>query len=160
LASYRILLSLHILAVVVGLGVTFALPFLQAFAERQGVGPTRFVLRFSRRLDKFVVWPGAALVFLFGLGLVFSDQTGYKDDMPAWLTISIVWYLAAVALAIFVLRPTVDKALASLESSRDDGPLPAAYQPYSKRIQMLGGILGLSVVGIAIMMVFGRTDAF
>ena len=138
MASYRILLSLHIIAVMVGLGATFALPFMQAFAERQGVAATRFTLRFSQRLDTILVYPAAALVFIFGLGLIFSDQTGYKDDMPAWLTIGIVWFLAVVAVDYFVLRPAVKQAIASLEAAADVAELPSAYAPLGRRIQMVG----------------------
>ena len=160
MATYRILLSLHIIAVVVGLGVTFAYPFMQAFAERQGVGATRFVLKFMQRMEKMVVAPGAVLVFVFGLGLMFSDVTGYKDDMPAWLMIGIAWYLAVVAVAVFVLRPAVARALTTLDGARDESVLPAAYVPIGKRIQMIGGVLGLDILGIAVLMILGRTGAF
>ncbi|MBI2766902.1 MAG: DUF2269 family protein [Chloroflexi bacterium] len=152
--SYKLLLFLHIIAVVIALGVTFVYPLLQGFAERQGVGATRFMLRFSRRLESMVVLPGAALVFLFGLGLIFNDQTGYKDDMPAWLTFAMTWYIAAVAVAVFVQRRNVGKALATLEGVPDTGTLPAEYTAVAKQLQIVGGLLGLSVVAIAFLMVW------
>ena len=103
MASFRILLFLHI-ASVIALGATFAYPFIQALAERQGAGVTRFALQAIKRTNMYFVHPAMVLIFVFGLGLIFSDQTGYKDDMPVWLTIAIVWYLAAVGIAVFVLR--------------------------------------------------------
>lgn len=152
--SYKAQLFLHIAAVVIGLGVTFVYPFLQGFAERNGVAATRFALQFGRRLERMVVWPGAALIFLFGVGLIFSDQTGYKDDFPAWLMVAIAWYVAAVAVAVFVQDRAVGEALASLEGVADGPDLPAAYTPIARRMQIAGGMLGLSVVGILFLMVW------
>ena len=160
MASYRILLTLHILAVVLGLGVTFVYPFLQGFAERRGPGPTRFMLQFARRLEFIVVYPGAALVFLFGLALIFDDQTGYSDDMPTWLTVSIVWYVLAIGVSVFFQQRNISRALESLEGVADSAPMPDAYRTHGVRIQMVGGLLGLSVIGILVLMVFGRTGAF
>jgi uncharacterized membrane protein len=159
-ASYRILLSLHLAAIVVGFGVTFAYPFLQAFAERQGVVATRFALQFIRRLDRMVVYPALVVVALFGVGLIFEDQTGYKDDFPAWLMVAIAWYVVLAAVVVFVVRPATIKALAALEGVAANAALPAAYLTQSKRIQQTGGFLGLSVIGIAVLMVLGRTGAF
>lgn len=160
MTSYRILLFLHIVAVVIGFGVTFALPFLQAFAERTGPGATRFMLRFARRMENIVIYPGAVLVFVFGLGLMFDDNTGYKDDMPAWLTISTIWFVITVAMAFGILRRTVRQALDALDGVPDDGELPPAYLALSRRIQMLGGLLGVSIVGIAFLMVWGANGGF
>lgn len=157
--SYRLLLFLHVLSVVVAFGVTFAYPFLQAAAERQGVETTRFVLRAIDRIEKVVVYPGSALVFLFGAGLIFDDRTGYKDDFPGWLMAAITWYILAVVVAVFVQRPNVKRAMALLEGA-PDGALPAEYDPIGKRMQMVGGLLALSVIGIAFLMVWGREGGF
>ena len=158
--SYRILLFLHVAVVIVGFGVIFALPFLQAFAERTSVGATRFTLRFSRRLENFLIYPGGVLALVFGIGLMMNDKTGYKDNMPAWLSIAIVWFLAAEALSVFVMRRTTAQALRSLDGVADDGSFPAAYMALSKRLQMVGGIIALSVVGITFLMVWGAEGGF
>ena len=158
--SYRILLSLHIVAVILGLGITFAYPFIQAFAEKTGVGATRFVLRWMWRTEHMVVYPGAALVAAFGIGLIFEDVTGYKDDMPTWLMIAIAWYVLAIGLAVTVQRRNLQDALKAIEGVPDAAAFPAAYLAVSKRIQMVGGLLGLSIIGIAFMMVWGRTGGF
>lgn len=152
--SYKLELFLHVITVVVALGVTFSYPFMQGFAERKGVGPTRFFLEFAERLEKFVVIPGAILLFIFGGLLISNSELPYKDNMPVWLTVSIVWFLVAFAVAFFVQRKNVSNALKSLEGVPDGTALPAAYEPIGKRMQMVGGLLGVSIIAIAFLMIW------
>lgn len=149
--SYKLLLFLHILAVTVGLGVTFAFPFMQAVAERSGTTATRIALTATRKIENLVIIPGNVLLMVFGVGLIFDDGTGYKDDFPTWLMIAIPWYLAAFLAGMFIQRPLVTKALATLQGRKDER-LPGAYLPLGKRMQMVGGILGLSIVGVLFLM--------
>ncbi len=150
--SYKAQLFLHILAAMIGLGGTFVFPFLQSFAERKGVAATRFAMEFSLRLERLLIMPGATLVFLFGLGLIFDDGTGYKDDFPGWLMIAIALFVAVIAVAWFVIRPIEKRALAALDGLPDSPGLPAAYLAESKRIQMFGGMLGLGFIVIVFLM--------
>lgn len=152
--ALKLELFLHVAAVIVAMGVTFVYPFLQGQAERRGTGATRFYLEFSHFLEKFVVIPGAILVFIFGGLLIGNDKLPYKDDMPAWLMVSVVWFLAAFALAFFVQRKNTLNGIKALEGVPDTAPLPEAYTAIGKRTQMVGGLLGLSVIGIAFLMVW------
>lgn len=158
--SYRIMLVGHVLAALVGLGVTFAYPFMLAVAERNGTGATRLALQTMERIERFLVFPGALLLLVFGAGLIFSDVTGYSDDFPVWLMIAIAWYVVAFAVAVGVQNPTASRALATLEGVPDTSPLPEAYAPLGKRMQMVGGLLGVSVIGIAFLMVWGGEGGF
>ena len=152
--SYKLELFLHVAAVIVAMGVTFVYPFLQGQAERRGTGATRFYLEFSHFLEKFVVIPGAILLFVFGGLLIGNDRLPYKDDMPVWLTVSVVWFLAAFATAFFVQRKNILAGIAALEGVPDSAPLPEAYTAIGKRTQMVGGLLGFSVIAIAFLMVW------
>ena len=154
MSSYKIELFLHIAAVVVGLGVTFVYPFLQAFAEKNGVASTRFALRFGQRLENIVVIPGAIALFIFGLLLIANGASGFRDEMPVWLMISVTWFLAAIAVDIFVQRRNVKAGIKSLQGIADSAPLPAAYVAVSKRMQMVSGLLALSVIAITFLMVY------
>lgn len=160
---FRVLLFLHIVAVIVGFGVTFSYPFLQAFAERNGVSATRFWLRAMQRLDRMVVYPGAVLVLVFGVGLIFSDHNSFGGDageMPGWLMGSIAWYAVVMVVSVAVVRRDVQDALRVLEGVHVDGSFPAEYLSLSRRIQIVGGLLGVSVLGIAYLMVWGREGGF
>lgn len=159
--SFDILLFLHIAAVIVALGATFSYPFLQGFAERKGVAATRLVFQAVERIEKFLVFPGGALVFIFGLGLIMTSEApnDYRKEMPAWLTIAIVWYLVTYAAAYFVQRKQIRRAIAVLEGVPDSPDLPAAYVPIGKRIQMVAGLIGVSILGIALLMVLGPSGS-
>jgi len=152
--SYKLQLFLHIAVVVVGLGVTFVYPFLQGWTERRGVGATRLGLEFSEHLEKLVVLPGALLILLFGTGLIFEDETGYKDDFPMWLVVSIAWFVGCLILALAVQRPTVRQALNALHGIPDDGDFPPAYMAASKKMQLVGGFLGFSAIALTFLMVW------
>ena len=154
MTAYHIELFLHVIAVIIVFGITFAYPFLQGAAERAGTTQTRFALGVIRRLETYVVTPGAVLVLIFGGILIGNDKLPYKDDMPAWLITSIVLFLIAFAAALFVQRPNLKKALAVLDEVPDGAPLPAEYEPLGKRMQMVGGMQGLVIIVIAFLMVY------
>ncbi|MBA4181203.1 MAG: hypothetical protein C0506_11495 [Anaerolinea sp.] len=152
--SFKAQLFLHILAVIVSIGATFAFPFLQAFAERSGVGATRFVMQFMVRIEKVLVIPGSILVALFGAGLIFDDETGYKDDFPAWLMAAITIFIVVVVVDLVVQQRQVKSAIDALEGAPEGAGLPAAYVPIGRRIQMVGGLEGLAIVVITFLMVW------
>lgn len=154
--SHKLLVFLHIAAVVIALGSTFALPFLQGFIQRQprSTGLMRAYLKFTIYQDNVVVLPGAALVALFGIGLIFDDHTGYKDDFPMWLGWAIAWFVAAVLVDLFLMRPLTRRAIAALEGVPDDGEYPAPFRALATRAQIYGGLLGLSIIGITFLMVW------
>lgn len=152
--SYKLLLTLHVVAVVVGIGATFAFPFIQGFGERKGVAATRFAMELSERIEKYLVIPLAVLLFVFGLGLIFDDKTGYSSDMPVWLTVAITLFLLSFATAVFVQSRFHKQALAALAGVADGPDLPAAYVPVGKKIQMVGGTLALATIVITVLMVW------
>ena len=154
MTAYHIELFLHVIAVIIVFGITFAYPILQGAAERAGTVQTRFAIGLIHRLETYVVTPGAVLVLIFGGILIGNDKLPYKDDMPAWLITAIVLFLIAFGTAIFVQRPNLNKARAILEKAPDGAPLPAEYEPIGKQMQMVGGMLGLLIIVIAFLMVY------
>lgn len=152
--SYKALVFLHVAVIIVGFGSTFAFPFIQAAGERSGVAGTRLAMQIMQRSMRFLVIPAAILTPVLGVGLIFDDVTGYSDDFPAWLMASITWYVVAVAVWAAVLMGGVAKALNTLDGVPDGPTLPAAYAPIGKRMQIVGGLVGLSYIGIAFLMIW------
>jgi len=143
--------------VIVAFGATFSYPFLQGYAERKGVAVTRFVFEAVEHIEKLLVFPSGALVFILGALLVMTSKApnDYRKHMPVWLTIAIAWYLIAYAAGFFIQRRQLRQAVILLEATPDSPELPAAYRPLGKRIQMMAGLLGVSIVGITLLMVLG-----
>lgn len=147
--SYRLLLFLHVGAVVLAFGSTVAYPFLQLAADKQGVRGARFFLEFTKRISLVFQYPGFAILLLAGIGLIFDDKTGYKDDLPGWLLISAGLFGAIVAFEVFLQIPVVNRARAVIAGASDDEPLPAEYVQLGKLMGLIG--TGQSVMAIAVL---------
>lgn len=152
--SYKLQLFLHVAVALVALGATFAIPFLHAWGERRGVGATRMALEFSGHLERVLIVPGTIILALIGTGLIFDDRTGYKDDFPGWLTVSIAWFVLGFVVAAVFQRRNVDAALAALDGVDASAGFPGAYAPASARIKATGAFLALSTIGVAFLMVW------
>lgn len=151
--GYRSELFLHVIFVIVGFGGIFVAPMLQAVAERQGTRATRFYLMFVKRMLRMFVLPAAIIVFLVGGLLMSSDHFYGHDSPPAWLVASILWFVAAAVLGGIALRGALKTADAALAAAPEDSPLPATYKSAGVRLQIILGLLGVSIIGIAFLMV-------
>jgi uncharacterized membrane protein len=151
--AYKALVFLHVAAIVIALGSTFALPVLQPMAAHQGIPALRFALRFTHRLEQVIVGPGSGIALLTGIALIFNDRTGYKDDFPTWLLISAVWFVVAAVVANTFQARNVRRAIELVEATPDAGPPPAELGPEAKRKQLTGQLLAHSTIGIKYLMV-------
>jgi hypothetical protein len=83
----QVVLAIHILAVVIGLGTLFAYPLLFAAAARSDPGVTPWLLRARQRLGRFVVNPGLAVVVVAGIYLA--------TKLHQWSLFYVQWGLGA-----------------------------------------------------------------
>jgi uncharacterized membrane protein len=143
------LLSVHILAAIIGLGPTFSFAFLGIMAERQPAAARALqetILTISTRL----VIP---LVVILGLsGLLLIGNTHDNLSKNPWLGAGIVLYVLVLAVAIFYQVPTQKKILALL------GPTGGMDQPEVRKLatgqRVVGISMGLAVVATAVLMVW------
>ncbi len=147
--SYRLLLFLHIGAAVIAFGSTVAYPFLQVVAEKQGVPGARFFMAFGKRISRFLQYPGFAILLVAGIGLIFDNETGYKDDLPGWLLISAGLFLAIIAFEMFLMAPILKRANAVLDTADDKAPLPPEYVQLGKLMGLIG--TGQSVLAVVVL---------
>jgi uncharacterized membrane protein len=113
-------LFLHIGGVIVAFGPTIAFPFIGAKAAQEPIHGN-FALRVNELIGKRVVEPGAAFVFLMGVGLIVTK--GYNPLTELWLLVSIVLFLIIFTYSLFVQVPRV-RRMVELTS----GPPPAAAE--------------------------------
>lgn len=109
-------LYLHIGSVIVGFGPTIAFPFIAAKAAAEP-SHGNFVLRANEFITRRVVEPGAAVVFLTGVGLIITR--GLNPLAQLWVAVAIVLFLITFGYANLVQVPTVKKMVALT-----DGPPP------------------------------------
>jgi hypothetical protein len=152
--SYKALLFLHVTIALITFGSTFAMPVLQPMAARGGVVTLRLALKFAQQLERAIITPGSFLVIATGVGLLLSDQTGYRNDVPAWLVISLAWVLGALVLAHGVQGPNLRRAVQILEDVPDTGPMPRELAPIAKRMKVTGQLLSLSTLGLMFLMIW------
>lgn len=105
--GYKIVLLLHILAVVVGFAPAWFTPImgrLIASGDKEaGVQLEASILRFSL--------PGIAIAGLLGFGLAGMSDKIYKMSQT-WLSLAALLWIVLLLVVVFVARPAV-KALAA-----------------------------------------------
>ena len=80
---FQVVLAIHILAVVVGFGVTFAYPIMFAAARRADPAVLPWLYRTMQRFGRFLVNPGLLVVVLAGVYLA-SHLHQWKQFYVQW----------------------------------------------------------------------------
>jgi uncharacterized membrane protein len=156
--TYELSLFLHITAVVVGFGSTFAEAVMFPVAMKMGSRFLPYVHRLQLVLNQFFATPAILIVLATGLYQVEEGNWGYGD---LWVsgTLAIVAVVALINLAFFIpvdrkLLPLIEKAVA--DSGGKDmtlSELPEEYQRWGKLEGALGGVTGLLLIAAIYMMV-------
>jgi uncharacterized membrane protein len=157
--SYRLVLTLHILSVVIGLGSVFlnGLYGAQAKSRRgaEGLAIAEANLKVTKVAQIFIY-----LIPLFGIALVFmSDDV--VDFGDTWVWLSLVLYLVALGLSHGLLLPAVQRMHVLMREMIAAGP-PAGGPPpqaaemeaLGKRVGAVGAALDVLIVVIIGLMVF------
>jgi len=146
---FAFLLSVHILAAIIGLGPTFSFAFLGIMSERQPAVARALqeaILVISTRL----VIP---LVVILGLsGILLISNTHVDLSKNPWLGAGIILYVLVLAASIFYQVPTQKKILALV------GPTGGMDQPQVRKLangqRIVGIAMGLAIVVTAVLMVW------
>lgn len=83
-------LGVHILSVVVAFGATFAYPLIFGAARRADPSVMPWLFGVMRRIDRFIVNPGLALVLIAGIVLASEEH--------AWSHFFVQWGIGAVVV--------------------------------------------------------------
>ena len=144
---FEVVLAIHIMAVVVAFGVTFAYPIMFAVAARHDPRSVPLVHRIEYTVERMLINPGLLLVLLAGIYLASKGHY--------WSDFFVQWGLAAVvvigALVGAVMIPTAKRA--ELAAARDvaaagDGEivLGEEYRALLRRLTAVGTLLSLLVL--------------
>jgi hypothetical protein len=145
---YEVVLAVHIMAVVVAFGVTFAYPIMFAVAGRQDPRGLPLVHRIEYTIERMLINPALGLVLIAGIYLASKGHY--------WSDFFVQWGLAAVlvigALVGAVLVPTAKRAeqiaARDLVASGEGQALEmsAEYRALVRRSSIVGTLLSVLVL--------------
>ena len=131
--GFKVVLLLHILAVVVAFGPLFFIPLLARTSDRDaGTSTLLYLQRFAT--------PAIVLAGFFGMAMIGMSSDYYKFSQ-SWVSIAFAVWIIQVALFIFGMLPSQRKAAA--------GDAVAA-----KRLPMFTGIIHLSFLVMLYLMIW------
>ena len=152
--SYDVVVFVHVTAVVVAFGATFAYPFFQAVVERISPGSVPAMYRAMHTTSRFLVIPGALVVLASGLYLTIDRWDFGQLFVLVGLSIVVVVIILGAtffdrheARAIELSERDVATAGAS------EVELSEEYWAVSKRIARVGSLASLLILVTVFFMV-------
>ncbi len=144
---YEVVLAIHIAAVVVAFGVTFAYPIMFAVAARHDPRSLPLVHRIEYTVERTLINP--ALLFVVLAGIYLASKGHF------WSDFFVQWGLAAAivigALVGAIMIPTAKRA--EQAAARDLGAtaggevkLSEEYRALTRRLSTVGSLLSLIVL--------------
>ena len=153
-STFEIVLALHIMAVVIAFGVTFAYPVMFAIAAKGQARSVPVLHRIEYSTERWLVNPGLLVVLVAGIYLA--------SESHQWSAFFVQWGFAAVivigAVVGAVMIPTAKKAEQAAErdiAAAGDGEVSFGeeYQRLVRRLTLVGGTLSLVVLLTILFMV-------
>jgi hypothetical protein len=137
-------LAVHILAVVLAFGVTFAYPLIELASRRLDRAAIPWFHQIQLMLSRRLVQPGLGLVLIAGIVLA-SDEHQWKHFYVGWGVAAVV-VLGAVEGAFMAPRTRRLLALAERDlAAAPDGEASSEYTALRGRVNVVGGLMGLLV---------------
>jgi len=142
---YKVLAFLHVLAVIAGLGPTYALPGLM---KLRGDPPSAAVLRAEHLISRYAT-VAVAVILVTGIGLISSSPAvkGHFGDAH-WLHLAIALFVVLAGLGTGYAAPRMRKAAKAGELG-DTAEVHRLLDPLDK---VVGPILGLLTAAIVYLM--------
>ena len=150
---FQVVLAIHILAVVIGFGVTFAYPILFAAARRADPAVLPWLYRTMQRFGRFLVNPGLLVVVLAGIYLA-SHLHQWKLFYVQW-GIGAAIVIGAVEGSFMIPREGRLAKIADRDLAAVEGGGVTWSEDYNRTLRQLsvgGLILNLIVIATVFMM--------
>jgi uncharacterized membrane protein len=139
---YKVLVFLHVLAVIAGLGPTYALPGLM---KLRGDPPSAAVLRAEHVISRYAT-VAVAVILVTGIGLISSSPAvkGHFGD-ARWLHLSIALFVVLAGLGTGYAAPRMRKAVTAGEAG-NAAEVHRLLDPLDKVVGPILGLLGAAIV--------------
>jgi len=139
---YKVLLFLHLFAVIAMLGPTYALP---AFTKLRGEPPSAGILRAEHVIARFATW-GLLVILVTGVGLI-SDSPAVKGHFgdAHWLHLGIGLFVVLAGLGTGYAAPRMRKAVRAGEAG-DSAEVHRLLDPLDTVVGPILGVLTAVIV--------------
>jgi uncharacterized membrane protein len=149
-------LGVHILAVVVAFGATFAYPLIFATARRADPSVMPWLFSLMQRIDRFIVNPGLGVVLIAGIVLA-SEEHRWGDFFVQWGIGAVIVIGAGVGAFMTPREGRLAEAAARDLAGSSPGPEGGSawspeYQSLLRQVSIGGAVLDLIVVVTIFMM--------
>jgi uncharacterized membrane protein len=142
---YDLSVTVHVLAAIVGFGVTYSYPVLQLLGERGDRRNLPFALDAITTISRRVAVPATVVVGITGVYQLAAGPYGLDD---AWASIGLVLYLAVMAVATGYLAPRYGRAADA--ARRGDAE---EYASLIRGVNGVGAFVVAAVLAIVVLMV-------
>ncbi|MCP8615280.1 DUF2269 family protein [Salirhabdus salicampi] len=142
---YMILLVIHIIAAVIGLGATFGLPVVMGLVKTKA--QALFAYNVFKGIEKHGKI-GSLSLLVTGLLMGFINPSLFTQ---IWYVASIIIYIGVQPIAAGILPRKTELQIKVLEE-HDGDDLPEKYFTLAKKIKPLNNVLHISVVVLILLM--------
>lgn len=143
---YDVILFIHIAAVVVAFGATFAYPFFQTVVERASPRSVPAMFRATHTTSRFAVIPGSFIVLAAGIYMTIDRwDFGYL-----FITVGMAAIVVLILLGVAFFDRHESRAIELAErdvaaAGSGEVELSEEYWQVSKRIARVGGLASLVI---------------
>ncbi|MEA2827112.1 MAG: putative integral rane protein [Actinomycetota bacterium] len=151
--AYKVVLVLHLMAVIIGFGGVVVTGYFGAVAARQKGREGAAIGGAVEKGYSFSEWFIYAVPVL-GIVLILMSDDVFAFSQ-AWVGLSLLLYLVGIGLFHGLHRPTVRRINAILKETAGGSQASAAeLDKLGAKAGMVGGLLNLITVAVVILMVF------
>lgn len=143
---YTILLLIHIVSAIIGLGPGFYLIFVVKPAKNMTELRHSFLIRRKLHVATMI---GGTLLLLSGLGMGAIRPSLFSEF---WYTGSLILFLVALASGPLVLSP-LSKPVRNILNTHTEDKIPSAYYQHSKRLFFVERIASVIFFLIIVLMI-------
>jgi uncharacterized membrane protein len=154
-SAYEFVLALHVIAVVVAFGVTFAYPIMFAVGARADPRSLPVLHRIEYSTERFLINPGLLVVLIAGIFLA-SDGHHWSEFFVQWgLAAAIVTGAVVGAVMMPAAKRAEEVARSAVEAAGPGGTpvLGPEYERLVRRMNIVGTLLSVLVLVTIVFMV-------
>lgn len=146
MSFYNILVFIHIVSAIVGMGPSFVMT--RVIAKVDTMSELRYGFKMRKIMHTFIMVGGTLLLTT---GLIMGIMRPYLFGQ-VWYTGSLILYLVILAAGPIWLRP-VTKPIKDILNNHKEDAIPAEYFPLAKRLFFVERITNTLIATIIILMI-------